>query len=133
MASTTATPVATPSTSVRVGLALSALIGAANLPALIPDIIDWGEAPPPFGLLLVNAAIGLVSVVCAFLAWNTGNRLAIRINAAALILNAIMVVPGFFIDTTPTVTLISAAFVVGTVVAVVLMMRREHTPVRVSD
>jgi hypothetical protein len=133
MTSTTATPVTAPSTSVRVGLGLSAVIGAANLPALIPDIIDWGSAPPPFGLLLVNAAIGLVSVVCAALAWNTGNRRAIRINAAALILNAIMVVPGFFVDTTPAVTLISAAFVFGTVIAVVLMMRREPAAMPVTD
>jgi hypothetical protein len=79
------------------------------------------------------AAIGLVSVVCAVIAWNSGNRRAIRIDAAALIVNALMVVPGFFVDLTPFMTVLSAAFVVVPVVAVVLIMRRDHAPTAVID
>ena len=97
---TTTTTNRTPTTSVRVGLALSALVGLANLALLAPGI-DWGEETPPYGLLVLAAAIGLVSVVCAAIAWNSGNRRAIRIDAAALIVNALMVVPGFFVDLTP--------------------------------
>ena len=113
-----------PTTSVRTGLAISAVLGLANLPFLWSGI-DWGAEAPPFALLLLNAAIGMVSVVCAVLAWNTGNRRAIRIDAGALILNALMVLPGFFGDTPAFITLTSAVMVVGTVTAVVLMMRRE--------
>ena len=87
-----------PNATVRAGLALSAVIGLGNLPFLFLDI-DWGAEKPPFALLLLNAAIGMVSVVCAIAAWNSGNRKAIRINAAALIINALMVLPGLFIDT----------------------------------
>ena len=100
------------------------MLGLANLPFLWSGI-DWGSEAPPFALLLLNAAIGMVSVVCAVLAWNTGNRRAIRIDAGALILNALMVLPGFFGDTPALITLTSAVMVVGTVTAVVLMMRRE--------
>jgi hypothetical protein len=39
----------------------------------------------------------MASVVCAALARNSGNRLAIRINAATLIINGLLVVPGFFV------------------------------------
>ena len=133
MTSLTATPVTTPNTSVRLGLALSAFLGAANYYFLLPGAIDWGASAPPFAALLVNALAGTVSVICAFLAWNTGNRRAIRINAAALIFNAVMLVPGFFVGTTPAVTLVTAVGIVLTVVAVVLMMRREHTPALVTD
>jgi hypothetical protein len=126
---TTDTP---PTTSVRVGLALSALVGLANLPLLSPGI-DWGEETPPYGFLVLAAAIGLVSVVCAAVAWNSGNRRAIRIDAAALIVNALMVIPGFFVDLTPLMTVVSAVFVSAPVVAVVLIMRREPAPAPVID
>jgi len=127
---TTAT---TPSTGVRTGLVISAVIGLANIPFLFPWV-DWGNEEPPFGLLLVAAAIGMVSVVCAALAWNTGNRKAIRINAAALIFNALMVLPGLFVDTTPFMRASSAVIVLTTLAAVVLTMRRgDQMPVRVTD
>lgn len=123
---------ATPTATVRVGLALSALIGLGSIPFLFP-IIDWGADEPPFAMVLLGAAIGMVSVVCAIVAWNSGNRKAIRINAAALIFNALSVVPGLFVDTTALITVISAVSIIGSLVAVVLTMRRERTPVRVVD
>ena len=89
---------ATPTPTVRAGLALSALIGLSSIPFLFP-IIDWGAEEPPFAMVLLGAAIGMVSVVCAIVAWNSGNRKAIRINAAALIVGALSVVPGLFVDT----------------------------------
>jgi len=130
--SATTTTDTTPTTSVRAGLALSAVVGLANIPMLAPGI-DWGENTPPYGFLLLAAAIGLVSVVCAAIAWSSGNRRAIRIDAAALIVNALMVIPAFFIDLTPFMTVLSALFVVAPVLAVVLIMRRDHGPVSVID
>jgi hypothetical protein len=129
---TTTTTHTTPTTGVRVGLALSALIGLANLPLLAPGI-DWGDETPPYGLLVLAAAIGLVSVVCAAIAWNSGNRRAIRIDAAALIVNALMVIPGFFVNLTPFMRVLSAAFVTAPVLAVVLIMRRDRLPASVID
>ena len=128
----TTTGTATPTTSVRVGLALSVILGLANLPVLFLDL-DWGANTPPFALLLLNAAIGLVSVVCAAIAWNSGNRLAIRINAAALIINAIMIVPGVFFGGPVWIPVVSTVTIVVTVTAVVLMMRRPATRAAVID
>ena len=132
ISTTTTTTHTTPTTGVRVGLALSALIGLANLPLLAPGI-DWGDETPPYGLLVLAAAIGLVSVVCAAIAWNSGNRRAIRIDAAALIVNALMVIPGFFVNLTPFMRVLSAAFVTAPVLAVVLIMRRDQVPAPVID
>lgn len=123
----------TPSAGVRTGLVISAVLGLSNIPFLFPWV-DWGADAPPFGLLLVNAAIGMVSVVCVVLAWNTGNRKAIRINAAALILNALMVLPGLFAEAPPFIRTVSGIMVVATVAAVVLTMRRgDRRPATVTD
>ncbi|MCU0310972.1 MAG: hypothetical protein MUE36_08515 [Acidimicrobiales bacterium] len=122
----------TPSTGVRVGLVISAVLGLANIPFLFPWI-DWGAEEPPFGLLVFATVLGMVSVVCVVLAWNTGNRKAIRINAAALIVNALMVLPGLFIETTPFLRAASAAIVAATLAAVVLTMRRDAATASVTD
>lgn len=127
--SLTATP---PTGTVRAGLALSAAIGLANLPFLAPDI-DWGPNPPPFGLLLLAATIGMVSVVCAAIAWNSGNRQALRVNASALIVNAVMVLPGLFGETPAFINIASALFVITTVIAVILTMRRSNERSTVVD
>lgn len=134
MSTITASPshLTTTTTTVRAGLALSALLGLGNLPFLFLDI-DWGTEKPPTALLLLNAAIGMVSVVCAVVAWNTGNRRAIRINAAALIVNALMILPGLFLESPAFITIVSAVTVIATLVAVVLTMRRDQAPVRVLD
>lgn len=121
-----------PTATVRAGLALSAAIGLANLPFLAPGI-DWGPEAPPFGLLLLAAAIGMVSVVCAAIAWNSGNRQALRLNAAALIVNAVMVLPGLFGDTPAFINIASALFVITTVIAVILTMRRSNERPTVVD
>lgn len=121
-----------PTATVRAGLALSAAIGLANLPFLAPGI-DWGPEPPPFGLLLLAAAIGMVSVACATIAWNSGNRQALRVNAAALIVNAVMVLPGLFGDTPAFINIASALFVITTVIAVILTMRRSNERPTVVD
>ena len=123
---TTPKPTApTPTNTVRAGLALSAVIGLANLVFLSPDI-DWGAETPPYPLLVLAAAVGMVSVVCAVIAWRSENRQALRLNAAALIFNALMVLPAFFTDASAFITVTAALFVVSTVVAVILTMRRSN-------
>lgn len=121
-----------PSSQVRAGLALSAIVGGSQLFFLYPDI-DWGDADPGVPAIALGAAIGLVSVVCAILAWNSGNRRLIRINAAALIVGGLLIVPGLFVDTTAFIKLSTAVLLVGTVAAVVLLMRRQHVPAPVVD
>ncbi len=121
-----------PPGTVRAGLALSAVIGLANLPFLAPDI-DWGPEAPPYALLVLAAAVGMVSVVCAAIAWSSGDRRALRVNAAALIFNALMVLPGLFGDTPAFITIASASFVITTVAAVILTMRRSDERTTVVD
>lgn len=121
-----------PPTPLRAGLAISATIGASQAAFLHPDI-DWGNADPGVPAIALGAVIGLVSVVCAILAWNSGSRRLIRINAAALIVNGLLIVPGLFVDTTAFIKLATAVLLVATVTAVVLLLRRQQEPSPVVD
>jgi hypothetical protein len=82
---------------------------------------------------VVSGVLGLVCVVCAVVAWRSGNRLAVRVNAAALIINALLSMPAFFVDIASWVKVGAACSVLLTVVALVLTLRRERAPFTVTD
>lgn len=116
----------------RTGLAISAILGLAQLPALLLPTPE-GDEGPPLLVIVVSILFGLVSTACAVVAWRSGNRLAVRINAAALIINALLTMPAFFVDIDAWVKVGAAVSVVLTVVALVLTLRRERTPFTVTD
>ncbi len=119
-------------TQVRTGLAISAFLGLINIPFLFAPTPD-GQDAPPVAVLVLSAVLGLVSVVCAVVAWRSGNRLAIRVNAAALLVNALTSLPAFFVDVDAWIKVGAAASVILTVAALVLTLRREPTPYTVTD
>jgi divalent metal cation (Fe/Co/Zn/Cd) transporter len=130
--STTRRPTRT-TTQLRTGLAISAFLGLSNIPFLFAPTDASDQNGPPMAILVLSALVGLVSVVCAVIAWRSGNRLAIRINAAALLLNALTSLPAFFVDIDAWIKVASAVGVILTVAALVLTLRREPTPYTVTD
>ena len=132
MATMSATAVSATSPTLRAGLAISAFLGLVNIPFLFAPTPD-GQDGPPLPVLVLSALVGLVSVVCAIIAWRSGNRLAIRINAAALLLNALTSLPAFFVDIDAWIKVGAAVSVVLTVVALVLTLRRETTRAALTD
>jgi hypothetical protein len=128
----TRAPQSRTTTQLRAGLALSAFLGLINIPFLFAPTPD-GQDAPPVAVLVLSALLGLVSVVCAIVAWRSGNRLAIRINAAALLVNALTSLPAFFVDIDAWVKVAAAVSVVLTVIALVLTLRRERAPFTVTD
>lgn len=129
--STTSMP-PTPATRVRIGLGLSILIGLLNVPFFLLDI-NWGTTPPPKWLLGLQVAFGLVSVVAAAIAWRSGSRMAIRVDAAFLIVNGLMTVPGFFLDISAGLKIVTSGIVLATVLSVVLMMGGHRSPLSVEN
>lgn len=116
----------------RLGLAVSAFLGLSNIPFLFAPTPDNDSGPPTL-VLVVSGVLGLVTLVCAVLAWRSGNRLVVRINAAALIINALLTMPAFFVDVASWIKVGAAVSVLLTVVALVLTLRREPTPYTVTD
>jgi hypothetical protein len=128
----TRTPETRTTPQLRTGLALSAFLGLINIPFLFAPTPD-GQEGPPVAVLVLSALLGLVSVACAVVAWRSGNRLAIRVNAAALLINALTSLPAFFVDIDAWIKVGAAVSVVLTVAALVLTLRREPTPYTVTD
>lgn len=132
MSTMTTTSHSTTTGRFRTGLALSAFLGLLNVPFVFAPGPE-GDDGPPTQVLIVSGVLGLVSVVCAVAAWRSGNRLAVRINAAALIINALLTMPAFFVDIAAWVKVGATVSVLLTVVALVLTLRREPTPYTVTD
>ena len=127
----TTSPTTTPG-SFRAGLALSAVLGVLSVVFIAVPTPD-GEEGPPVIVVLISALFGLVQVACAIVAWRSGNRLAVRVNAAVLIINALLSLPAFFVDVDAWIKAAAALGVILTVVALVLTLRREPTPYTVTD
>ena len=113
--------------------AVSTAAGRSGSPSGASTDTPDGDDGPPTLVLMVSGVLGLVSVVCAVAAWRSGNRLAVRINAAALIINALLTMPAFFVDIAAWVKVGATVSVLLTVVALVLTLRREPTPYTVTD
>jgi len=118
--------------SFRAGLALSAVLGVLSVVFIAVPTPD-GEEGPPVIVVLISALFGLVQIACAIVAWRSGNRLAVRVNAAVLIINALLSLPAFFVDVDAWIKAAAALGVILTVVALVLTLRREPTPYTVTD
>lgn len=109
----------------HVGLGLALLLGLADCTAAFFPTPD-GEVGPPYAILLLGTALGVITVVGAGWAWATHARSAVRVVAAARVISAITALPAFFVDVPPVVKLIAGVAVLVTVFSVVAML----TPAR---
>lgn len=112
---------------VRTGLVLCILLGVSTLPSAFVPAVGTGKNGPPIPVLVLDVLLGLVAIGGAVLFWRTGNRLANRLAAGALIINAITALPAFFVDVDAWVKILVAVVVILTVAAVVLQLSRPKS------
>ncbi len=117
-----------PSLQLRTGLAISALLAVAST---VPP--PSGGDGPPFAIVILSAFLIIVIIACAAVAWRSGNRLAIRINAAALLLKALTALPVFFVDIDAWFKVGSAVMILLIVASLVLTLRPQHQPFTATD
>ncbi|TQS41051.1 hypothetical protein [Cryptosporangium phraense] len=108
----------------KIGLALAALLGVADLVGLaIPT--DSGEAGPPLVVLIIGAVLGVLTLAAAVYTWRTGNRIGARVVAGTRILSTLGALPAFFVPGVPAGLVAGVAVqVVLTVTAIVLVLSR---------
>lgn len=111
---------------VRTGLVLCILLGAANIPFLF-DPTKPGHDGPPYSVLVLDAVLGVISIVAAIAFWRTGRRAANRLAAGTLIINAVTTLPAFFANVGDGIKIAAAGVVLLSLGAVVLMLGRENT------
>jgi len=117
------------STRNKVGLVIAGLLGVADITApFTPTPED--AAGPPFGILVLDAVLGVITVLAIVIAWRQVNRSAVRVAAGARIVSMLTALPAFFVDVPAGIKIVVAAFVVLTVVSVALMLSpaRQSTP-----
>ena len=114
------------STRNKAGFVLAILLSLPNLVGpLFPT--PEGEGGPPMLVLVLGSALGLVTIGAVVLAWARGNRSAVRVAAAAIIVGAVTTLPAFFVPDVPAgLRVMAAVSVLVAIIAVVLML----TPAR---
>lgn len=117
----------------KVGLALAALLAVNDVAGLVTYQASAGEVGPPLGVLILDAVLGVVTLVFVVVGWRTRNRGAVRIAAGSRILSALTVVPAFFAGPPPAIVAFGALMVLVTVVAVALMLAPAPTTTRLRD
>jgi hypothetical protein len=117
------------STKNKVGFVLAILFAVPNLFGPLFPTPD-GEAGPPMLVLALGAVLGLVTIAAVALGWARGNRAAIRVASAAIIVAAVTALPAFFVPEVPAgLRVIAAASVLLAIITVVLML----TPARPTN
>ena len=119
-------------TRTRAGLVIAALLGVADVvSAFFPT--PAGQVGPPVPIVILGGLIGLATLAAVVVAWRTGRRGALRIVAGTRVLSAITALPGFFVDIPAWLKLLTAVFVVLTVVCVVLVLAPARRSASVAD
>jgi hypothetical protein len=115
------------STRNKFGFVLAILFSAPNLVGPLFPTPD-GEVGPPMLVLALGAFLGVVIIAAVALGWARGNRAAIRVASAAIIVSAITALPAFFVPEVPAaLRVIAAATVLLAIVSVVLMLSPART------
>ena len=121
-----------PSSRVRTGLVLAALLGLADVVSVLFPTPD-GEVGPPLPILVLGALLGAATLAAVIVAWRTGRRGALRIVAGTRVLSAISALPAFFVDVPVALKLVVAVAIVLTVVSVVLVLSPARRSAAVTD
>ena len=116
----------------KAGFVIALLLGLSDLASPLQPTPD-GEVGPPFAILLIDALLGLITIVAVVIAWRTGRRGAVRIAAGARIVSMVSALPAFFAGVPAAILLIVSVFVVVTIAGVALMLLPSRVPVPVSD
>jgi hypothetical protein len=105
----------------KVGLVLAGLLGLVDLAGpFFPT--PPGEVGPPLAILVLDAILGVVTLVAVVVAWRTRRRALVRLAAGARILSMITALPAFFAGVPAFLVAVVSLFVVLTITTVVLML-----------
>lgn len=115
----------------RAGLIIAGLLSLISLPSALVPTPD-GEVGPPFAILVLSTALGVIGLVAVVLAWR-GNRAALRVAAGAIIVNLLTSLPALFVDVPPAVKVLVAVGILVSVAALILMFSPARRSVLVTD
>jgi hypothetical protein len=124
---------ASPLTAInKAGLVIAFLLGLTDLASMFQPTPD-GQDGPPYAILLLDAGLGLLTVVLVVIAWRTLRRGPIRIAAGARIISALTAFPAFFVDVPASLKVLVGVFVLFTAACVAMMLSPARRARPVTD
>jgi hypothetical protein len=116
----------------KAGMIIAVVLGVLDLSAPFQPTPD-GPDGPPYAILVIDAVLGLITVIAVVMAWRTGRRGPVRIAAGARIISLVTALPAFFVDVPAGLQALVGLFAVLTIASVALMLAPSRRPVPVSD
>jgi len=121
------------STKNKAGLVIAGLLGLGDVITFFLLPTPEGEVGPPFGILVLGLACGIITVVAVAVAWTKHSRGAIRVAAGARIISMLTALPAFFVDVDAEIKISVTVAVILTVLSVVLMLSPARRTAPVTD
>lgn len=109
-------------TANKVGLVLAGLLGLADVVSVFTPPTAPNQPGPPLGILVLDSALGVITLLAVVAAFVTLRRGWVRLAAGARILSMVTALPAFFAGVPAWLVAIVAVVVVVTIVTVVLML-----------
>jgi hypothetical protein len=116
----------------KAGLIIAFVLGLLDMSSPFQPLPD-GEDGPPYAILLVDAVLGLITVVAVVIAWRTARRGAVRVAAGARIISVVTALPAFFVDVPAPLQAAVGFFAVVSIACVVMMLAPSRRPIPVND
>jgi hypothetical protein len=116
----------------KIGLGIAGLISLVNVPSVLEPAPD-GDVGPPFVVLLADTVCGVIGLVAVVIAWRTGNRAAMRLAAATLVVALVTSLPAHFVDVPAAIKVLVAVFTVVVLASLVLMFSGDRRRAPVLD
>jgi hypothetical protein len=116
------------STKNKAGLALAGLLGVLDIAGyfLTPD--PSADMPgPPDWIVLLDVALGIITVIAVFLAFRSPNKVNVGTTVAARVLSALTAVPAYFAGVPTNIIVLVTAFIAATIVTVWLILARTKS------
>ena len=116
------------STKNKVGLGLAGFLGLLDIAGyfLTPDPSADMRGPPDW-ILLLDAILGIITVVAVFLVFRTPNKVIIGTTITARVASALTAVPAYFVGVPTSILVLVTAFIAATIVSVWLILSKTES------
>ena len=110
----------------KVGLSIAGLLGVLDIASyfLTPD--PSADMPgPPDSIVLLDVALGIITVIAVSLALRTPNKVNIGTTITARVTSALTAVPAYFVGVPASILVVVTAFIAATILSVWLTLSKS--------
>lgn len=109
----------------KVGLGLAGVLGLLDVASYFMTPDPSADMPgPPDSIVLLDVALGIITVVAVFLAFRSANKINIGTTLGARVLSALTAVPAYFVGVPTSILVLVTAFIAATILSVWLILAK---------